>query len=258
MWKKAFTRVYYTIPILVHSTVLANFLGLTFDVCDALGSTLAEEKASVTEELPHRTAVVSAAHTLMKIIKVFVSKSFPKWSTDNVTAFNSKRFFNVVKGVLLYCILEINTRSLTILLVTKKYWNLYRMIGKSKETFGLGRSRKMLQQHIRYNSAVRRNWNLLPLLIFKIATAAAINVRLFLVDWKNYMKWMQNLSGCKLSYNKVSWNYYINTLFTVCKCITLYIILNYIKQYSQHSQSHSAVLKVGRLTNVPVHEFYHN
>jgi hypothetical protein len=148
MWKKAFTRVYCAISILVHSTVLAIFLGLTFYVCDALGSTLAVEKASVTDVLPHRTAVVSAAHTLMKIITVFVSKSSRKWSTDIVTPCNSKRFFNVVNVVLLYCTLEINTRSMTILLVTRNYWNLYRMIGRSSDTVRLRRSGKMLQQHI--------------------------------------------------------------------------------------------------------------
>jgi hypothetical protein len=116
-------------------------------VCDALGSTLAVEKASVTDVLPHRTAVVSAAHTLMKIIKVSVSNSSPKWSTDIVTACNSKRFFNVVK-VLLYCILEISTSSLTMLLINTRYWNFYSMIGRSRETIGLGRSRKMLQQRV--------------------------------------------------------------------------------------------------------------
>ena len=55
--------------------MLVKFLGLTFYVCDALGSTLAVEKASVTDVLPHRTAVVSAAHTLMKILTVSVSKT---------------------------------------------------------------------------------------------------------------------------------------------------------------------------------------
>lgn len=54
------------------------FLGLTFYVCDAMESTLAVEKASVTDVLPHRTAVVSAAHTLMRTVKVSVSKSYPK------------------------------------------------------------------------------------------------------------------------------------------------------------------------------------
>jgi hypothetical protein len=117
-------------------------------VCDALGSTLAVEKAAVTDVLPQRTAVVLAAHTLMKVVKVSVSKSSPKWSTDIVTPCNSKRFFNVVKVVLLYCTLEINIRSMTILLVTRNCWNFYRMIGSSRDTFRLGRSRKMLQQHI--------------------------------------------------------------------------------------------------------------
>lgn len=72
-------------------------------MCDALGSTIAAEKASETDVLPHRTAVVSAAHTVMKIIEVSVSRNYPKRSTDIVIAWNSEKFFNVVKDVLLCC-----------------------------------------------------------------------------------------------------------------------------------------------------------
>jgi hypothetical protein len=140
----------FTVPFQYQCTALCwwIFLGLIFYVCDALGSTLAVEKASVTDVLPHWTAVVSAVHTLMKIIKVSLSKSSPKRSTDIVTPCNSKRFFIVVKFVLLCCTLEINTRRMTILLVTRNYWNMYRMIGSSRDRIRLGRIRKMLQQHI--------------------------------------------------------------------------------------------------------------
>lgn len=125
-------------------------------MCDALESTLAVEKASVTDVLPHRTAVVSAAHTLMRTVKASVSKSCPKWSIDIATACNSKRFFNVVYGVLVYCILEINTRSLIIILVARKY----KFIRNDREVEGHNRVKKRLKNAsttFRYNSG-QQQW----------------------------------------------------------------------------------------------------
>ena len=177
-------------------------------MCDALGSTLAVEKASVTDVLPHRTAVVWAAHTLMKIVKVSLSKSSPMGRTDIVTPCYSKRFFNVVTVVLLYCTLEINTRSMTILLVTRNYWNLCRMIGRSRDTIGLGRSRKMLQQHIgkfqgnsseaKLNSAAVTDIHNCYWCCNRCSTSSSWLTKLHEVN--------AQLSGFKLSYNKVPWN----------------------------------------------------